>query len=500
MRDLDKKLYQLIISRLEGNNISSIAYRDRIFKLVKKGIGGFIVFGGQKDEVKSFVHSIQAMSEKTLFIASDIERGAGQQLEGATGFPSQMAVAAAFNNDRLEDRNYIENMVRAIADEALDAGINMPLIPVMDVNQNPDNPIISVRAFSDNPEKVARFGSYYIKVIESAGLISCAKHFPGHGDTNIDSHISLPVISKPLSELINTDVYPFQKAIESGVSSIMIGHLSIPAIDEVPAALSGKVINSLLRSDLGFDGLVMTDALNMHALNEFENVPVRCINAGVDILLHPSDPELVVEELKQGIASGETDIERIDTALERIYRYKSKLHHPEKTEKLKIDLFKHRELSQFINDKSITLVKGPEEDILKGIDKSYLIYVGDETGFDLMPLKEFISDSKHIMDADCRNSAKYATTVIAIFTSIAAWKGSSGIGNEYVTRIKEIIGSSKHSIVISFGSPYVLRNFSEADMLIAAYDSNRQAQDSIIRCLKGEAGFEGSLPVQLFMT
>jgi beta-glucosidase-like glycosyl hydrolase len=494
MLNLEKKLYQLIISRLEGDRISSGAYHEHIIELVKKGIGGFIVFGGEMDEVKSFIHKIQTMSEKPLFIASDIERGAGQQLKGATGFPSQMAVAAAFSKDRTEDSHARENMVRAIADESMDVGINMPLIPVMDVNQNPDNPIISVRAFSDDPDVVACFGSTYIKTIESAGLISCAKHFPGHGDTNIDSHISLPVISRTLNDLISNDVYPFRKAIESGVSSIMIGHLSIPAIDAVPASLSGKVINDLLRSDLGFEGIVLTDALNMHALSKFENVPARCINAGVDILLHPADPDAVVEELKQGVASGEVEIAAIDTALERIDKYKSKIRSAEKPE---IDEQKHRELSRSITDKSITLVKGAEgADFLKGIEKSSLIYVGDENDFDIMLLKEFISDSKHIRETDCRNSAG-EIIVIAIFTSIAAWKGSSGIGNEDVIRIKGCMKSAKHSIVISFGSPYVLGHFKEADMLVAAYDTSRQAQDSVISCLKSDIGFEGSLPVQL---
>ncbi len=498
MLNLEQKLYQLIISRLDGNSISSGPYQEYIIDLVRKGIGGFIVFGGEMNEVKSFVHEIQTMSDEILFIASDIERGAGQQLIGATGFPSQMAVASAFNKDRVEDMPYLENMVRAIADESTYVGINMPLIPVMDVNQNPDNPIISARAFSDKPEDVAWFGSFYIKVIESAGLVSCAKHFPGHGDTNIDSHISLPVISKALTDLISTDVYPFKKAIESGVSSIMIGHLSIPVIDAVPASLSGKVINKLLRSDLGFDGLVLTDALNMHALNEFENVPARCINAGVNILLHPADPDAVVKEMKQGVAAGEIDIARIDAALERIFNYKSKIL---STERPEINELKHVELSRLITDKSITLVKGPPEaEFLKGIDKSSLIYVGDENDFDIMPLKGFISDSKHIRETDCRNSSISETIVFAIFTSIAAWKGSSGIGNEYVTRIKGCIKNAKHSIVISFGSPYVLRNFHEADMLVAAYDTNKQTQDSVIKCLKGEMGFLGSLPVQLIFS
>ncbi len=498
MLKLEKKLYQLIISRLDGNSIPSRSYQEQIIGLVKKGIGGFIIFGGVMDEVKSFIHKIQAMSEATLFIAADIERGAGQQLKGATVFPSQMAVASAFKKNRMEDRQSLDRTVRAIVDESIEIGINMPLIPVMDVNLNPDNPIISIRAFSDNPEIVARFGCQYIGNIESAGLISCAKHFPGHGDTNVDSHISLPIISKAVTDLISTDVYPFRKAIESGVSSIMIGHLSIPAIDELPASLSGKVINNLLRSDLGFDGLVLTDALNMHALNECKNVPSRCINAGVDILLHPADPDAVVKELKQSVASGKVDIARIDEALERIHRCKSKIR---SSEKRQIDRNKHRELSRLITNKSITLLKGSSDaEFLKNVEKASLIYVGDENAFDIMPLKEFISDAKHIKEIEYLKSALPEITIFAIFTSIAAWKGSSGIGIDYVTRMKECINNTAHSIVISFGSPYVLGNFKEADMLIAAYDVSSQAQEAVIKCLQGKLVFQGSLPVHIALS
>jgi len=494
MLDLEKKLYQLIIARLDGGKIPDMTYQEHCIRLVRKGIGGFIVFGGNKDVVKSFLDTLQSYSSNSLFIASDIERGLGQQLEGATHFPSQMA-AAAVGEEMPEDRGLIEDMVRAVAREAIDSGINMPLIPVMDVNQNPDNPIVCTRAFSDNPETVARFGSMYINVIESAGLMSCAKHFPGHGDTNIDSHVSLPTIAKPMSELKTTDIYPFKEAIKAGVSSIMIAHLNIPEIDSLPASLSKKIIHNLLREELGFDGLVMTDALNMHALNDFENVPAKCINAGVDILLHPSDPEAVVEELKRGVSSGVIEITKIDAAIERIMKYKSGIQNIRSSS---IDSRKHQEISNMISDKSITLVQGELEcAALNDIHDSSLIYVGDENGFDISLLRASVKRSITINEASDDHSLLNGTAVFALFTSIAAWKGSSGIKHEDVTCIKECIKKSEHSIVISFGSPYVLRHFKEADILIAAYDTSRQAQASVVKCLKGEIAFKGLLPVHL---
>ena len=159
-------------------------------------------------------------------------------------------------------------------------------------------------AFSDNPETVSWFGRKYIEILQDAGLISCAKHFPGHGDTAIDSHISLPVISKSEEELMRSDVIPFNEAVKAGVGSIMMGHLSIPSIDTLPASLSIKIVTDLLRKQLGFTGLVMTDALNMSALNEFDNVPAKSINAGNDIILHPTDPIKTADELKHAVDTG----------------------------------------------------------------------------------------------------------------------------------------------------------------------------------------------------
>ena len=209
MKRLEQSIYQLIISRLDGERLSSSSYQKRALELVQKGIGGFILFGGSIDETRDFILKLQAASDTLLFIASDIERGVGQQIEGATNFPSQMALAAATGKERAEGIGLFTDTVKAIAEESVYMGINMALIPVLDVNTNPENPIICTRAFSDNPQEVARLGKIYIKTIEESGLLSCAKHFPGHGDTSVDSHIALPVISKSLKELTDTDILPF---------------------------------------------------------------------------------------------------------------------------------------------------------------------------------------------------------------------------------------------------------------------------------------------------
>jgi beta-glucosidase-like glycosyl hydrolase len=488
----EQKLYQLIISRLDGHKLSSALYQEQIIDLVRKGIGGFIVFGGEKREVSSFIDKLQLLAELPLFIASDIERGAGQQIDGATTFPGQMAAAAATDINDLASLKALEDAIKAIAYESIDIGINMPLIPVLDINSNPDNPIICTRAFSDRPEVVSWFGNMYIKALEKTGLISCGKHFPGHGDTAVDSHISLPVISKSFMELNNTELIPFVEAVKANVSSIMMGHISVTAIDNLPASLSKKAVD-LLRTGLGHEGLILTDALNMHALKEMRDVAVTCVNAGIDILLHPENPSAVVEELRQAVEAGKITEEKIDTALSRILKYKAGI---KNIKKVRIDTDEHKAISWSISDRSVTLVKEKSRLApLKNIQDISLIFMADESKHDLSVLKAFIPGSSHIRE--CQREALKEVVIVALFTRIAAWEGSSGMRDEDINIIRDLIKRAGTSIVISFGNPYVLRHFMEADALIAAYDTTGQAQSSVINCLKGEVVFQGRLPVEL---
>jgi beta-N-acetylhexosaminidase len=485
---LEKTLYQLIVARLEGARIWEEPYQKRIFRLIRKGVGGFILFGGKRDKVKDFIRKMQAEAEMSLFIASDTERGVGQQIQGFTNSPCQMAVSAAIDKNSREDISILYNAIKSIADEAVETGINMPLIPVLDVNRDPDNPIICTRAFSDNTEIVSWFGLEYIRILEESGLLSCAKHFPGHGDTSIDSHIRLPVIRKSYKDLMKTDLAPFKKAIKAGVGSIMIGHLVIPSIDDKPASLSEKVINGLLREELGFAGLVLTDALNMHALKGITNVSAQCLNAGADVLLHPADADATVRELLTALESKEISEDLIDIAAGRISHAKGKM---QKRETDIIDYKKHEMLSSRITGKSITLVKDTKGILpLTDADKVSIILAGDEEYFKSFP---FSSTLKKWGEGGFSDNI----SVFAIFASVSAWKGSSGIAESEKNKIKKLIRQARHSIVISFGSPYILRHFNDADILIAAYEATEQTQRAVMERLEGKAEFEGTLPVKL---
>jgi len=501
---LEKRLYQLLIGRLDGDRIDSQTYRRRIFELIHKGIGGFILFGGEREGTRAFIAQMQSHSEIPLFIASDIERGVGQQVKGCTLFPCQMAVGAAIDKDREEDVEILRGVITAIAREAIDIGINMPLVPVLDVNQDPDNPIICTRAFSDNPIDVSWFGSEYIDILEDSGLICCAKHFPGHGATRIDSHLALPVISKSYEHLLEEDIYPFLEAIRIGVSGIMVGHLLVPAIDSIPSSMSGRVILDLLRERLGFDGLILTDALNMSALSGIDNVPAKCLNAGADVLLHPVDPDLAVRELISAVRSNVVSEGRIDTAISRILEAKSLLRYRDMGD---FDKGYHIALSREITDRSITPVK-----IRYGIlpvpdgEDVKIVFAGEERFFDLSLWRDYFKKA-HITTRRGERSifrvlkgergGEGETTIIALATEVAAWKGNSGIEEEEKRIIRMLIDSSRCSIIISFGSPYVLRYFEKADVMIAAYEATPCAQMGVIRSLKGELELKGRLPVRL---
>ncbi len=487
INSLERKLYQLIICRLEGDKINDNAYCDRIFRLLEKGIGGFIIFGGIKDHIKPFIDKLQSSSKTPLFIASDIERGVGQQIKGATDFPCAMAIASAIDRNNPSDISILEEMIRAISLEAIDIGINMPLIPVLDINTNPDNPIICTRAFSDDPLTVSFFGSKYIEIMEDLGLITCAKHFPGHGGTSVDSHISLPVINKSKKDLMEMEMVPYINAIKTGISSIMVGHLSIPALDKRPATVSKKIITGLLKRELEFKGLILTDALNMDAIRDYENLYSECLKAGAHILLHPEDPDTTVKELNKALELGMINETIIDETIEKILKIKVrigdiKIH--------KCDYSKNYALSSEISKMSITAVKKGDALLpISDFNNVRLVFAGDTNLYQSSLLNEYFKSNNL--------SPSSKTVFIAIFTKISAREKAFTISEEEIEKIQKLIKNSGYSIVVSFGNPYILKFFKESDILISAYDSSEVAQMAVIGCLKGEIPFKGKSPIKI---
>ncbi|MBF2076429.1 MAG: beta-glucosidase [Synechococcales cyanobacterium C42_A2020_086] len=294
------------------------------------GMGGVILLGGSAVEVASRTRQLQDWATVPLLIAADIEEGVGQRFSGATGFPPPMALGAIAQRDLHAATTYAEAMGAITAEEARAIGINWLLAPVVDVNNNPENPVINVRAWGETPEQVSQLTTAFLRGTKQ--VLTTAKHFPGHGDTATDSHLDLPVIPHDKARLMQIELPPFQQAIAAGVDAVMTAHLHLPALDPVyPATLSPALLTGELRQRLGFKGLIVTDALVMGAIAHrygANEAPVLALEAGADIVLMPVDPVGAIEAICAAVESGRIPVERIHASLERLWRAKQRVCSP----------------------------------------------------------------------------------------------------------------------------------------------------------------------------
>lgn len=469
--------YKFIIARLNGRDIEKDF--DYYLGLVKKGIAGFIVFGGELNTVRQGISKLQREANGSLIIASDLEQGLGQQLEGGTIFPPAMAIASAIKKMqdarcRMQDARIstqelkiLRSVFKAIALEAKYAGINTIFAPVLDINTNPKNPIISTRAFGEDPESVSFFGCEMIKTFQLHGITACGKHFPGHGDTETDSHIKLPKIKKDIKALSKTEIAPFRNAVKAGVKMIMTGHLNVPALDPsgIPVSLSQKAV-SYLRKNLGFKGIVITDAMNMGGIGRYseERASLMALNAGVDILLHPANPDRVVSYLNKKDAGC-----RMQDA--RVKKTKAQFLIP--------DFSENKRLSEKITKMAIKI-----DGQLKPLRNPLLIILSDdanEKGKTLYAeLKSRYRSLKylHFRQGDDLKSGgvmKGRELIVAVFSGIRAWKG--GPSPWLLKCIMDL--KDKAEIFISFGSPYIIDNIRGDVINIYAYWDSDIAQKAV---------------------
>ncbi len=293
------------------------------------GVGGVILVGGSAGEVAIRSQQLQNWAKVPLLIAADIEEGVGQRFASATWFPPPMAIGAVAAKDDHKAQLYASQMGAITAQEALAIGINWILAPVVDVNNNPQNPVINVRAFGEKTAVVSQLATSFIQGTQKYPVLTTAKHFPGHGDTATDSHLELPVLPHSLSRLEEVELPPFKAAIASGVDAVMTAHLLIPAWDEkYPATLSRQVLSQLLRGSLGFEGLIVTDALVMGGIaNDYgaDEAPIMAVEAGADILLMPVSPARAIKSVCEAVATGRISPERIKASVKRIWEAKAKV-------------------------------------------------------------------------------------------------------------------------------------------------------------------------------
>ena len=519
--DLKDKISQMFMLRIDGNfhNNESWKKKDIEYFIRNYNVGGLITFSGNIHGTFSNIKHYQSISKIPLFIASDYERGLGVFIDG-TLFPSNMALAAA------GDTTYSYLQGKITAKEAKAIGVNFILAPVLDINNNKDNPIINFRSYGDNPNIVSKYGMPFIRGIQDQGLIACAKHFPGHGNTNTDSHTKLPIINVSKDELYSNELLPFMKAVENGVKSIMTGHIVLPSLDDknIPATFSKKIINDMLINDWQYDGLIITDALEMGALTS--NVwhgesAIKAIEAGADIILLPLNATSAIESVYKAVQAGRISKERIYQSYNKIINEKNTmglftLKDNKWTDvENEIASYANRSVAKKIAEKSITLVKNNKNIIpFKPNNYKKVTHLLISTDNDLRTrLKSFSRDIKYIhgnvneiyvndklsslRKDDILNKIKKSDLVIvSMLIRISMDKGISTIDASHNELLKEINLTNIPTIGVSFGSPY-LPNYSYLDAYLCTYGYGSVSLNAATDALFGRKDIVGKLPVNL---
>lgn len=548
---LDEKVGQLICIGLNATflNEDSDAYRELKRQVEQNHIGGMILFRGPVYESVILTNRMQQLSKYPLIISADLEAGAGMRFDDTVNFPWNMAVGATGNPE------YARRQGEITAREARALGVQQIYAPVVDVNNNAANPVINVRSYGEDPQAVARFGAAFAEGAQSAGVIATAKHFPGHGDTATDSHRGLPEIDLPRARLNAVELVPFRAAIDSGIGSVMIAHIGLPQIDPtsvkplprdkkmgpidtdeaseiiaesaaIPATVS-PVVGKMLKNDLNFRGLVVTDALSMSGLTIYFNqdeAAVRAIEAGADMLLKPADPDAAFKGVIAAVKSGRLTEGRIEESTRKILAAKFDLGLVKQriTPVDEVDrIVSSRDavaLASEIAEHAITLVKDDDKLVpLKALKSDVRIFNLAITNGDdrLWIANSFIAAMGHsggkleTMVLDDRSSdaeieraverARNADVVIAsLYGRVRTGQVRSvGLPEPGARALNALLSRNTKVIGISFGNPYLLQSFPTLRTYLVAYGDMPSLQQAAARALLGEIDISGKLPISL---
>lgn len=512
LMSLEEKVGQLFHIGFPGKTVT-----NEIKEMIENyHIGGIIYFRRNIDSMEQVAllsNLLQKLALKNnidlpLFISTDQEGGTVIRLKGATHFPGQMAIGATYREKLAEEAG------RTIAQELKSVGINMNFAPVLDVNYNPNNLVIGVRSFGSNPELVANMGKAYIKGIQGEGVIACGKHFPGHGDTDLDSHLSLPIINVDQNRLEKVELYPFKMAIESGLDSIMTAHVYFPAIEKeegIPSTLSQAVLTSLLRRELNYDGLIITDCMEMNAIvSTFGTIEgaVMTIEAGSDMVLISH----TIEKAKAAIAAvikavekGRISEKRINSSVERIIKLKKKRIEKAIVENNVVNTENGNKVAYNIAKKAVTLVK--DEKKLLPVKEEAKILVCD---FTMGRISLVEDDKKHenllIEDLKAENlDVKHHTfhENIQVFPDIIGYDliivcTYDAVNNQdQVEIIQKMQKQTNNLLVIAVRNPYDLKVLPGIDTFMTTYDFSPLNFKVASEIIVGKSKAEGKLPIIL---
>lgn len=512
---LEQKIGQMIIAGFPSSEID-----EHFNEIVEKNhIGNIILFARNILDAKQLNSLNRVIQQKMIksngveaFIAIDQEGGIVNRIyEGVTLFPGNMAIAAS----GIEDAAY--NTGRFSGKELKALGINLNLAPVLDVNNNPDNPVIGVRAYSDNAEIVASKGIEYTLGLQGEGVAAVGKHFPGHGDTNVDSHLSLPSVLHDFKRLNEVELVPFKNAIKRGIEGIMIAHILFPAIEteRLPGTLSQKVITGLLREQLGFDGLIITDCMEMKAIADYYgtvDAVVMAVKAGADLICISHTKQYQIDATKaiiKAVEEGEISIQRIDKSVERILKVKDKYKSTtEKDLSSIVGCQEHKNFARFISQNSITLVHNnlnliplktnnilfisPEAKVLTGADgyEENINFGKDASesiggSFITIKINPLESDIEKIIE-------KVENYDVVVF---ATCNSHLNLGQQRL--LEQVLQIKKEVIHVALRNPYDVVSSKEAGSVLCSYEYTRPAVESIINILKGESVAKGKLPIRM---
>jgi len=532
---LEEKAGQLLMPWMLGDfSPEGSASEQRLSELVADNhLGGVIISVGSPTEVAVKLNKLQAGSKIPLLVAADLETGAGFRFQGAvylpgpiplggaTEFPSLMALGAT------GDEGLAQEMGRVTAVEARALGVHVPFAPVLDVNNNPANPIINIRSFGEDPAEVARLGAAFVRGVQEAEGIATGKHFPGHGDTETDSHSDLPVINVSRERLDSVELRPFQAAIDEGIGGIMTAHLSLPALtgdDGEATTLSPEVMTGLLREEMGFDGLIFTDAMDMYAIDRRYSrgeAAVRALEAGVDVLLMPPSPEAAREGIVSAVLEGRLSQQRLDASVLRVLRAKEALGLHEDREvpveevARRVGIPEHEAVAQEIADRSITLLKNENNLLpLLGTRSARVLSVTFRGPTDLMAGRVLNTRlrSKYPrmvmanVDRDTRpdvydgllgRARNSNLVVVSLFVTVVSYSGTVAIPEETVEFIRKLSEEGISHVVISFGNPYLLADFPDAQAYLLGWSGADVSQRAAARALFGEIEIQGRTPTRI---
>ena len=511
----DQKIGQLMVVRLSsiGPNRTITFYEKQVEASVRKyNIGGICLFQGGPLKQAGLINYFQSIAQTPILISIDAENGLGMRLDSVQGLPRQMMMGA------VQDPSLIYQYGRVVGDQCKRMGIQVNYAPVVDVNNNPNNPVINDRSFGEDKYKVASHGIQYMKGMQDVGVMACAKHFPGHGDVDVDSHYDLPVINKTRNQLDSLELYPFQQIFNAGIGSVMIAHLQVPAIDNTknkPTSISYNNVTKLLRNDLEFKGLTFTDALEMKGVTKYYpdgEASLQAILAGNDMLCLPGDIPGSIEKIKLAIKKKKLKQSDIDNRVKRVllakYHYGLANWKPINLEGLTRDLNSRiPSMKRQIAENALTLLRNSDAGLFPLTKGKKIAYVGVGLSKDNVFAQQVRQDyDAHIYYFSYRTPEskiaplldllknEYDVVVIGLHGYARYPANNFGISNAALKLITQLQQQQK-TITLAFGNPYAVKNFCDAKTLIACYEDDDVTQQTAADLIYGRFAPKGKLPV-----